>query len=99
MASGYPLCTTCFAQSVAVPNWARLRTPVHAQELEKLQFVLEFKIEELRGELEPKDQRIAQLTADLTVCAQPHACSAAALALFHTVALPVRLPEPRVTAR
>jgi len=29
--------------------------------------VLEFKIEELRGELVPKDQRVAQLTADLAV--------------------------------
>ena len=40
---------------------------VRAQELEKLQFVLDFKIKELRGELEPKDQRLAQLTADLAV--------------------------------
>ena len=37
------------------------------QELEKLQFVLEFKIEELRGELEPKDERIANLEASLKV--------------------------------
>ncbi len=29
--------------------------------------MLEFKIKELRGELEPKDARVAQLTADLKV--------------------------------
>jgi hypothetical protein len=38
------------------------------QELEKFKFVLDFRIKELKEQVEPRENQIADMTADIKVC-------------------------------